>query len=383
MYDAGKPVSRVKQLEDKVAELEELLKTGPSSSKSKESIGTKQSNHNGSSDSSTDPSPIPHRSSSGATRSTTTASQSTASQLPNPSIESSNTAYSFGDSNATFDINMNSNVGTPHFNFGDQSYFSGLVGSMLTAPTTNPGMPSQPTHAQQSMEGPSRIQQSAVDMFDFNTLDPSFMNLVNSFGATSTTGLPPPPFNQPAPSSQSGGMMDMDGFDPSSNTVSTGLTPFLDPSVGATPLPQQSRPPPHTSSLNASPGLSSVPSSGPYFISVQPTPEPAAESVSYHAYVSEVQETPGSNANKSTSSDTFGTSTKLGYDRIREQNLGVTGAHPTPDSSTPQTYHSQSTGDGCRQWSVDPVVPESGENMGMIGGWFDASDIPRVARDHL
>ena len=279
VYDVGKPVSRVKQLEDKVAQLEGMLKAtgegedaiGPSAPPN---VGDYLANTPslGGSSSST---PFP------------------AAQGMVPDLNAYNTNFSnpFG---IDFDGLPAGNVPEHRDSGSSMNVDPTTVFPTLGGFTYQPA----PILPQQSISG---VSQQAVSGFDFSTLDPGFMDLVSSFGATSTTPASQQlPFMQPTQSVA---------------PVSTGLTPFLsnndvDPSA------------------NPASGPSTAPSSEP---SIHPGQVP------YQAYVSDPSQSRGSHG-------------ELRVEGVDDE------------------YEARETTVG---------------DDALLGGWFDAADIPKVARDHL
>jgi hypothetical protein len=170
----------------------------------------------------------------------------------------------------------------------------------------------------------------AESMFDFSTLDPGFMNLINSFAETTTaTNIPPaiPPQNSNTNSGMGMGIdMDIDAFG------STGLTPFL----ASTPAPTMSTQHiPRTNSSDISPPYSSG------------NPSAASVGVAYQAFVTDL---PPSVQNSS-------------YE------------------STPAYQSAEGSGQSMGIGGGRGVA--SDESGSLVGGWFDPADLPKVARDHL
>ncbi|ORY34613.1 hypothetical protein BCR39DRAFT_513615 [Naematelia encephala] len=339
VYDTGKPVSRVKQLEDKVAELEGMLKTG-------------LLDPNGNAAGASGPPPLIHHSSSDAS---------------NTSIGSGGGGggtSGFGPSQGegTIDtnmLNMFSNVGP-----GNGGYFPPSFGGSVFSQYGGSVFHSQAMPNQQPIE----------ELFDFSTLDPNLMSLINDLSSTSTGPVEPIPVSNsvppPAPHPQQNSM-DFDYTGP------TGLTPFLEtapPVAGFSPA---------TTSSNSQPSYPNSASGHPYqqgagasFSPTPPTSMPQSTGSSYQAYVSDSSANIFTNPNPS---NAFPTSAN---NPVVQNVLGVHGPHPsatplsTSANSLPQPAHGATGGPG---WKGEENLDE----MPLVGGWFDAADLPKVARDHL
>jgi len=345
-YDTGKPVSRVKQLEEKVAELEGMLKTGPDSP----------------------PSSI-HQA-----WSYTTSDSSTSRRDLNQSNGNGN-GNGNGFIDMPIDVNMPDSFSSPSGgggvgNFGN--FFPNFGSSMFGGPPSNHQPAPPPT---------APTEQKPEDLFDFSTLDPSFMNLVNSFQNTST-GVPdniqptlPPQDND---------------FDAMLNCGSTGLTPFIDANMGGPP----SVPPPSGSDYTS-------PNSAPsQFLPSPPSqskgPSPSSSNIAYQAYVSDLSDLTEKKANNGLSATGFSFD---GADASTQNVIGVSGDHPSAMGQYQHKVGVSGPMDGGLSGNhvdFDPSI--SGPGMGnkrkkgngadtpgmeMVGGWFDAADLPRVARNHL
>lgn len=392
VYDTGKPVSRVKQLEDKVAELEGLLKVGPSGAvintlnqggptqfqQSQQS----RSNSNGSNnDSIPPPPPLVHHSSS-------------SSSSTNGLVASNQS--SFSGVSGMMNNGLASVEEAPQFQFERTMGYDGSTNFDLSDPWGTAGPSSGYTSrlSTQQYMGYSMVDPKAVEQFDFSSLDPSFMNLINSLGATTTLdpqtsnqSYPPQGQQSTYPAAPQNGM-DVDFNGPS------GLTPFLDPTngEGLGYVPPPSTAPPATSQSQNSFG-SSITGMTP--ISIQPTPSAFSAKVSYHAYVTEVAPTPASRNGTSSNSPEEAAAESPAQKHIRENILGCStsadGVQSNGTANLPnQTMSRSKDGWGNTTWKSwiegTPVPPEfqgQAEAGGLMGGWFDPTDLPRVARDHL
>ena len=318
VYDTGKPLSRVKQLEEKVAELEGILKTGSDED-------------------------VPSHASQQQPNSFAVGSGS----LP---ADFSQSGSANGFLNLPIDVDSASG-GDSTGNLPD--FFPTFGGYSLNGNQTNslptPG-PSVGTH-----------NPSPEDLFDFSTLDPKFMNLVNSFQNTSTDGSAPS--SQPQPPAAA-----MD-YDPFSNGGSTGLTSFIDPNMGGSPTV-----PPSTASIFGSPSSSNR---QPSAIDQKRDPTSSSQGVSYQAYVTDI-------------SDIMPTQPEVadvGPASIIQSTIGVSGEHPALSGLPPHNIGLGGPLNGAQSprnangWKKQ--AESDGPGMDMVGGWFDAADLPRVARDHL
>lgn len=400
IYDAGKPVSRVKQLEDKVAELEGLLKVGPegavinalnnagsSQGRAQGSNGSQGNGMNGNSGVGQPP-PLTHHSSSGTS--------STNGTMPGgPST--------YSGPGGTDSGGMSNVQETPQFNFQGTMGYDGSTNFNTSDPwgtsSSSTGYTGRLQQQQQPAYGYSMVDPKAVEQFDFSTLDPSFMNLINSLGATSTgTDIPPAQSYSDLSTTQpmfDAGMGGSNGMEVDFNGPS-GLTPFLDPTNGQglgnftsfqTPSTSINPPPPSNQTNNTYASSSMQP------ISIQPTPSPFSAKVSYHAYVTEVASTPSSQNNSSTTPPDQGMGETREEKYIREENIG--NADVPQDRKGPMnsgdlnggTRPQEGYGNGWKSWIENrPLPPEfiaPGDTSGLMGGWFDPTDLPRVARDHL
>ncbi|WWD20388.1 hypothetical protein CI109_104864 [Kwoniella shandongensis] len=368
VYDNGKPVSRVKQLEDKVELLERLLSGGSAEGGAGES-STSTSVH---------PPPLIHHSSSGDT--SVGSSGFPHHQQQHQNVEESSTSFEYTGSES-IDINMldaltdSSDSYNPNMfpSFGS-SLFGGMnVGGTIPNVGTDDG-------------------QQAESLFDFSTLDPTFMSLVNSMQAASTGPTPqnsvPLPQAQPhlkVPSAFTFSRSHQTASPTTSQTSglssSDSNTKYAQPSVGATSVESSSVPSPDTRPL-------------------------------YHAYVTSIEDTP----------ITFGTGIPIPQDKDYKTLIEAASvqypadAGPMPPHFTPECDTRPMTGiatfpktspkvnrdpeEDDRQWVIgvtdsspseqpasDPKsfdLPKGERDASaLVGGWFDAADLPKIARDHL
>ena len=327
VYDSGKPVSRVKQLEEKVAELQGMLKTGPESSSL-----TGNSSH------------------------TTSESSQQPETLP-----------SNGFLDMPIDVNMLDNYSSPSGGSGTANtgnFFPNFGGSIFGGSQSAFQTPAvQPA--------PSVSRPNPEELFDFSTLDPSFINLVNSFGNTSTNGpLPteylPPPTTVPT-----------NVFDSYANGGSTGLTPFIDPSMGSSP----SVPAPASSSITPPESIESLLTSS-NAATQDLKPSASLNGVPYHAYVTDITDAVDPAHHTTITTEILDD----GHARITKNTIGVSGDHPSPSQGYGQTNGVGNIGSDAvlgKPFGGKKVSELDGAGMGLVGGWFDAADLPRVARDHL
>jgi hypothetical protein len=199
-YDNGKPVSRVRQLEDKVAQLESML-LQTSSRRPSESEG--ESSRMGS------------RSGSGNVQTNLSGNRSTPSSdikmQQEPIPEGSGPSFEGG-------MDMQYDLNAIQQQFSDAT--SGLSNDFFSFGGSMFGDTNQPTQLPML----SNPNQDATAIFDFSTLDPNFMSLVNSFGDTLQTPQPVPPQPQPTAPQQTNVFASTVTDD-----TSTGFTPYLNP----------------------------------------------------------------------------------------------------------------------------------------------------------
>ena len=412
IYDSGKPVSRVKQLEEKVAELEDMLKVGPVAGGGQRSTSSAEASRSGSISNGAPGAPPLAQSSTGST--------------PNLSAAGMN-AFPFHQHQQNGGYPMDnaqagpSSMATP---FGDTFRYQFETFKPALHTTLPPGAYDFPDQGMSTF-GTSRVDQSAVNMFDFTTLDPGYMNLVNTFGATSTgpeetqfisqpmQQAPQPRSTQQPQHPQHSQMQHPPHALPTQHahlvqsaqsasynvdmemeyTQSTGFTPYMNTSNDQTQpnLPVQT-PSQFVSSNSISPPSNTPPTTVPRAISIQPPRQ--EERVSYHAYVSVVPEsTPPAEPAPPTSSSEQQTYPKEYKDWL-DSSMYTSQANPlscsnglgmtTGTDAASGAVPSQKTGvfdTGFRSWTQDP--PGAEEAKTLVGGWFDPTDLPRVARDHL
>ncbi|KIR53909.1 hypothetical protein I315_03525 [Cryptococcus gattii Ru294] len=305
VYDVKKPTSRVQQLEEKVAQLESILRNGAMSGEGVPSASGLQAN--GSTPS------LPHQSSGN------TSSEAT----PLPQQISTSTSYSFLN-NETLDVNLfggkypaippADNDSNLFPSFGGSIF--GSIGSIMPQP-----------------------QPQAEQAFDFSTLDPTFMNMVNSF-QTSTGLAEPIPQQQQQQQPMAFGQSPAPPAPPSHlNAVQASINPHTAQpfplSISTEPMPQ-----PYTS-LPKLPFLNNN-----FCTSVASEALPANPSV--------VAELASASANVHEDMDAL---------------LKATAAPSAEQWATGMTH--------------DLNFDRGQENTQLVGGWFDANDLPKVARDHL
>ncbi|ODN84983.1 hypothetical protein L202_00828 [Cryptococcus amylolentus CBS 6039] len=264
IYDIKKPTSRVQQLEDKVAQLESLLKRT-------ETLDGQEHRRNASE---AVPSSLP------------SSSSLPAMPIAGPSSLPS-TTYSMTN-HETVDVNL----------------YGGNYPAAPTSPRLSDGMPGMfPNFGGGAvfggMEGvPIQGSIQVEKAFDFSTLDPTFMGLVNSF------------------------------------QNSTGLAESF-----PQPIPAPYEPPPRTYSINQ-------PSQPQASYAPQFTPNPSSLADMARA---------GTDINENMAA----LLEAAAQTKPEQWNLGITSTVGGTGVGTPE--------------------PE----QGLVGGWFDAGDLPKIARDHL
>jgi hypothetical protein len=400
-YDNGKPVSRVKQLEDKVAQLESMLQGaggGATSRRPSEEESPEGGDFTGLRGGNTN---------SGSTRPTTgsfdTDNNNNVGGITQGGMNQGGTSGAFSfegtgmDGIDTFDIN------TIQQSFNQAT--SGLSNDFLSFGGSMFG----DTNAFNPPPTISYSQQGAATMFDFSTLDPNFMSLVNSFDNTLQpqsqsqaqnpapslpTYAPHPPQSQPSMFAAT--VMDEE---------STGLTPFLNQDYS----PMASGPSTNTSTGMPLSGIAAAPTPGRHF-------ENLSSSIAYHARPEQAQPMytgePNWNVNSSNSNTassagqtpSSGTGTGTGTGASSDHPLYVK-ASAGPNDTGADVLLSQALGDKSPEdpsaysaqvntsyssFFQKPAESRAGlgaamdqEGYELVGGWFDAEDLPRVARDHL
>nr|XP_019009262.1 uncharacterized protein I206_05910 [Kwoniella pini CBS 10737]OCF48043.1 hypothetical protein I206_05910 [Kwoniella pini CBS 10737] len=188
VYDNGKPVSRVKQLEEKVAQLENLLQ-GQASDNVEKRRESADSIH---------PPPLIHHSSSETSNQSASMSSNTFQQSQTQIQPQSTTSYGYtvNANTENFDINMfdsilqaqpstNNNVMNNFASFGG-AFFSGNVMSAETGATSNFFGLTNDNIPVDSNQAIGQAGPSIESLFDFNLLDPNYMNMLNSFDTSLT-----------------------------------------------------------------------------------------------------------------------------------------------------------------------------------------------------
>nr|XP_018260194.1 uncharacterized protein I303_07111 [Kwoniella dejecticola CBS 10117]OBR82352.1 hypothetical protein I303_07111 [Kwoniella dejecticola CBS 10117] len=464
VYDSGKPVSRVKQLEEKVAQLENLLQRNP------QGQGQGQDNAGGSSrresaDTDSHPPPLVHHSSSG------TSNQSLGNADAYQQQQQSSTSYGYAGNTGTedFDMNMldsilaaqppsNNNMMNSFASFGG-AFFSGNVTSAETGATDNFfGLSNDSGNNANVNSSSGQAGPSIESLFDFNLLDPNYMNMLNSFDTTLTNPDPNPqsfqnpPVKQmqpqqstnipyqtqtqtqsqpPAPPPQTGPLISsvLDAYlpkdEPQSQPPNSRLYGYVDPNTDNDPLPRQPDAtygfvdinndkdwlpmdtdditPASTSSTNRSKSFSVSATSGgidDFSAYLQPSPsgstlnssEIKQAAKSRQAYVSpesidaidllnQVESTmvptagPGRHTTIYSDAKTAPAIDSDADERRQNPQQWVTGITDSSPSNAP-------AGIGTKG-PVEQEEFKDSNGFTLVGGWFDANDLPKVARDHL
>lgn len=267
----------------------------------------------------------------------------------------------------------------------------------------------------------NNLPQDPTTMFDFSTLDPNFMSLVNSFDNTFQAPQAFPPVQQRSPQQQqqqpvlsqqaftqqqqqtqpnySSQQTSMTSESNPSNESSTGLTPFLNPDYTS---PNSSGPsPPVTTGYASAADLAPTP--GHHFELLSKTVNynvnggaiPTAAEANGSAYRSVPSQSSQSQSQGQTPSSSIQEpwmslqndigpgdgsdillSQALGEKSPEDDLLRMGRDHPPPStySNSFQMPSDTRAGQGA---GMDT------EGFELVGGWFDANDLPRVARDHL
>ncbi|KAL7423900.1 hypothetical protein Q5752_001485 [Cryptotrichosporon argae] len=294
-YDSGKPVSRVKVLEDKVRELEGFIRAR---------LGTGS---------------VPPSSAS-APASAGLAGISAASQRPSVAALVQDTFAAYND---TFNLDALPTQQQPPIDFSALASFNSLFAAPAPGIQFDPlGLPAPPAD------------------FDFATLDPSFMDLVNSFD-TALAPPParqslPPPFSPPQPhplqTPSSSGSFSHSQYQPQT-------LPSLSPPIAAHTMYTVNGP--ITVPAPREPSYSS-----PGSIPTVATPD------MYQAFVQ----------------DASMADVPAGNDGLPVDSM-IDHQHKQNASPKLPSYG----------WLPDADMPE----QTLVGGWFDAHDLPKAARDHL
>lgn len=295
---------------------------------------------------------------------------------PSPASNQSNSNGSFPFTSSTAFSFPGPSQGDPHqFIFAshhsdsamaDSVTFHGSAGTpsayalgttMSTTLPVNPGALSQATRP-------------AEQAFDFSTLDPSFMNLVSQFQATSTgqdqghgqgqgqsVGAGAGVGMGMGMGDQIGQMSGMDGLDglnlPSPNTLLMLNTPSL---------------------------MSAFTNANSFFDS---TPLPGQSNIKANQAPSTAQSLfPPSQFQSRTSN----TSAAPGITDFPQQSSNNGNRYPAASVADEQStsngqghFPGQDLVDDFSSWKRNPET----DGLPLVGGWFDAADLPRVARDHL
>lgn len=430
MYDTGKPVSRVRQLEDKVAELEAML-TGSAGSRRASNEDEQEKQQQQERQQSYPYQAFP----------ATSASAGNTASAQNP-VGGSSTGFSFaGDAgtNEAFDFNALDDmmVGDTGNNGGiDPHTFYAFGASMV-------GKVNVPQQPQSFTQGGMGSTPAPPVAFDFSTLDPNFMSLLNSFdntfqspqqvgtnGVSSgagrsqsiSTGMTAPstsqsfsntypPFNTssmqsiPASTGYSSGN-GLTGFSASvvpTNAVNQASIPL--PAAGILPqaTSQQTQVPAYQNggSLPYPLKSNSQSFSSNSSTSFQPSPQPQSQPQppigisqrsSFQAFVSDndgVGQSWSNDGQNQTSSAFIqsansagnssyaspeasnGPSDRIAFDSVLDQTIGV----KSSDAAVAGLAEPRSQSSGLE--GLDTGGYE------LVGGWFDANDLPKIARDHL
>lgn len=237
---------------------------------------------------------------------------------------------------------------------------------------------------QQNLPTLGNPNQDATTMFDFSTLDPNFMSLVNSFDNTFQStpapmrlgNQPGPLHNQPQPPSFAATVAD---------DTSTGFTPYLNndyspPNHGPDAIPSTS------TGYPLSQNDMTAPTPGRHF-------EHLSNMISNNARLQPgpphpiVGEPTWSTAAGSDGPRYFDPNTVSGTLHGDDPRIAEAIGDKTPED--PSSYAAQSSASYNTSFQK-PVDSRAGlgaaldqEGYELVGGWFDANDLPRVARDHL
>lgn len=442
VYDTGKPVSRVKQLEDKVAELEDMLRSSAAGSASGPGF-TAAVSMTTSEISPTTTGGIPRltaggqaRPSLGGSGGSGTAPQAALPNLAASGSRSGSTGYTIGVNGETLpqsgpgpgpgagapqtynmslpmgdfsmvesiDTNMLNRVSTPpnldtNAYFGMSPGFWGFMGSMFGG--TGPGEGSGGMADGINNYHPSGQTRAVEETFDFSTLDPGLMDLVNSFQEASTAPAqtqgqqqtqqtqqtqqqqPPPLPQQPTSMDTPAALAYL-----SQTASSLPSQPDFDTTFGFPPNTSQSLPS-NISPLSQQPPSALWPQandfSGVTGPATNPVPRhgsststatdnfsfgstPSSNSVPYQAYVIDVPDSGGSTSAPNVSPQ---------HGPLEAQAIGVKGDETSGRNTLPADGK---MGEGY--WRTDGEMKVDDEGT-LVGGWFDAADVPKAARDHL
>lgn len=231
----------------------------------------------------------------------------------------------------------------------------------------------------------SNPNQDATSIFDFSTLDPNFMSLVNSFGDTLQAPQPVPPQPQPTAPRQTNVFAAT-----VADEASTGFTPYLNPDYNASindPSPSTSTGYPLSRMDNT------VPTPGLHFEQLSDTINNARnDKIAPSPFVTwntGSSSGPGPSPYDS-SSQACGPSSNVEpsaeeWDTRIAQALGDQPSGDSPpnvsQSTTSYSYSNEFQRPADSRAGLGAPLDQEGYEL--VGGWFDANDLPRVARDHL
>ncbi|WVW86826.1 hypothetical protein I302_108881 [Kwoniella bestiolae CBS 10118] len=437
VYDTGKPVSRVKQLEEKVAELETLLKSGGDASATATSRNEGETSRRESTASNSQPPPLNHHSSSNS-------SQSQDVPMDQSGMGESSTSYGYTVSAENFDTNMfesilaaqNGGTGSTPNAGNSFASFGGAFFSGTTNTGTTPNFFASSPNSGQNIES----------LFDFNMLDPNYMSLLSSFGETSTgpstsaqsttdSSVPPPapptqptnnitpdpPVSIPPQSSSASAIphshLDLPPPPPSSSTIQSfsASLGFFDPNSSNCPMHlnidnPKIAPSPQTSQSNSK-SNQHVNSCGPgdftsQFLNTLNQNNPLTESEVRIAELirsAQLQLPPGSDAESLLKDVEISMERTIGADRHTSLMSGLEDTHGRNENENSQQWVTGVTDSSTNQDPAGPGTTNGGllsevpfysageTNLGdtnddgstLVGGWFDAHDLPKIARDHL
>ncbi|WRT69797.1 uncharacterized protein IL334_006788 [Kwoniella shivajii] len=501
VYDSGKPVSRVKQLEEKLAQLENLLQGGGPGIASGSSNGggvggsRRESQENGST--SSRPPALNHTSSSGSESIQNDFDIGMDSRNDPGPGDQAESSTSFGYISAeSFDINMfdlilasqpsGSGSSNGFASFGGSFFNNGNMGAGAeTGATPNFGFLNNNNNNNDNNNNNNSNSNSFSDnvdnngnmssnqgpsiesLFDFNLLDPNYMSMLNEFQSTSTgpspstipqqrqqpTQLsqpppPPPPFQQQQQQQQPSQISSMHQQPSQISSMHQQLLSASQNENLPFQIPATSRPPKVLSPPSAPHFPPSIINPGPYpesyFLTNEgplTSPPVSTSNILYsemdqkfiqynqstfvqppadaQEYLNNIHGSMGwdqslqnkvrsqgltqqslasASASKSQSPNTGALS--LEVDKTMKRSSGpyirtsLLPAHEqseeinsdiqqsTPGITDPSTSY-QSAGTGAGTNASTNTEEKAGQGSTLVGGWFDAHDLPKVARDHL
>jgi hypothetical protein len=259
---------------------------------------------------------------------------------------------------------------------------SGLSNDFFSFGGSMFGDASQPTQ----LPTLSNPNQDATAIFDFSTLDPNFMSLVNSFGDTLQAPQPVPLQPQPTAPQQTNAFAAT-----VTDETSTGFTPYLNSDYN----PSVNNPSPPTSTgYPLSRMDNTVPTPGLHFEQLsntindarndQLTPSPFAGGPTWSTGAGSGP-SPYANSGQACGSTSNAEPSVEEWDTRIAQALGdQPSAGPSSNvapSSTSYSYSNQFQRPADSRAGLGAPLDQEGHEL--VGGWFDANDLPRVARDHL